>query len=378
MKKDLTRTTRGIAHFLNLKSDFEDDSDRIFSSLPLFYRIMYIDQPNPWVNQINRFDFIRLAVVSSNFKAYQLIKIGNFEYKKITPSNKVDILEIDLSDFFNSSILRTDEYEYSVQDFIMGLAYNGGIHMKPDKNIEKIEFLYENLFIKLPDLAYNITKSISKVLLEIFDEMYSLLVGDNNGHSPNINFQAKIMKAGVLLDGILFEKAYMQFPIRAKKDKGIRICLQLKLESDKISGPILYYGHRKNDSLQVGITQNSKMLIIHIMSQVKKIITYNIQDLVSTFFLLELAIYPTGEILLAINKMIKVAENVNKPIEIIDGKVILGSDLNGKNFGYFSEKTIVIQSIDKYSLTMNLGVYSLTKIDIEQKILPYNLIYREI
>jgi hypothetical protein len=55
MKKDLTRNTHGIAHFLNLKSDFKNDSDFIFNSLPLFYRIMYIDQPNPWVNQINSF-----------------------------------------------------------------------------------------------------------------------------------------------------------------------------------------------------------------------------------------------------------------------------------------------------------------------------------
>src|SRR5690554_5601921 len=122
MKKDLNRNTRGVNHYLHFKSDFKSDSNRLFDSLPLFFRIMYLDQPNPWIHQINRFDFLRLATVSSEFEYYQKIQFGDFEYRKIKPTHPKEINEIELSEFLSTSILRKEDIEYSVQEFILCLA----------------------------------------------------------------------------------------------------------------------------------------------------------------------------------------------------------------------------------------------------------------
>lgn len=379
MKKDLNRNTRGIKHYLNFKKDYEEDSDRLFDSLPLFYRIMFLDQPNPWIQQINRFDFLRLAVVSSDFNDFQKILIGNFHFKKIQPSDKKSIIELQLNDFFQSVILKSSKYEYNVQEFILCLAYNGGIHMKPDKkDEEKSNHLYKYLFIKFAEFTFEIIKSISTVLIDIFDEFYSLLSGNNDGHSPNVNFQAMIVNQGKLLDGAYFKKAFMQFPVREKKNKGIRICLNLKLlkniNSDK--NPILSYGHRLNKKFQLGIIQSREKLIIQIKISNTKTIVLDIAELLNDYFLLEVCIYPNGKVSVAINESLKKSEDLNEMVNIIDGKVILGTNLNGEKFGEFYEKMIVLQSIDKFNRTRNLGIYAMERLNIQSQIIPYNLIKR--
>lgn len=340
---------------------------------------MYLDQPNPWVNEINRFDFIRLATVSENFHAYQQIKIADFEYKRITPDSKKDIHEIKLNDFFLSNILKHKNEEFTVQEFIMTLGYNGGIHMVPDKNVDKVNLLYEALFLKQPDFCFDITMSISKVLLDIYDELYSLSVGDNNGHSPNVNYQAKIVEQGKMLDGILFERAYMQFPVRAKKNKGIRFCIEIKLTENPNKNFILSYGHRKNNGLGISIWQQQSKLISTVSATgSSKTIVVDIEDKIDKFFLLEITCYPSGKVVCAIDETLKATEELSTEISIIDGKVILGSNLNGDEFGKFFEKCLVTQSIDKTNTTRNLGVYALRKMNIVTQNIPYNMIKRKI
>lgn len=340
---------------------------------------MYLDQPNPWVNEINRFDFIRLATVSARFNAYQHVKIADFEYKRITPDSKKDILEIKLDDFFQCNILRHNNEEFTVQEFIMTLGYNGGIHMIPDKNVEKVNLLYETLFLEQPDFCFDMTMSISKVLLDIYDELYSLSVGDNNGHSPNVNYQAKIVDQGKMLDGIYFERAYMQFPVRAKKDKGIRFCIEIKLTENPNKNFILSYGHRKNEGLGISIWQQKTKLISRVSTaDSSKTIVVDIEEKFDDYFLFELTCYPSGKLVCAIGETLKATEELPTVINIIDGKVILGSNLNGDEFGKFFEKCLVTQSIDKTNNTRNLGVYALRKINIMSQNIPYNLIKRKI
>mgnify|MGYP006157213883 CR=1 FL=1 len=378
MKKDLNRNTRGVKHYLNLKQDFENESDRLFDSLPLFYRIMFLDQPNPWIQQINRFDFLRLAVVSSDFNDFQKTLIGKFLYKKIDVIDKKMILEIKLEDFFQSTILKTAEFNYTIQEFLLMLAYNGGLHMKPDKkDEEKSTYIYDNLFEEFPDFTFTLVKSISKILIEIFDEFHSLLVGNNDGHSPNSNFQAMIVKDGKLLDGIYFKRAFMQFPIRQKKNKGIRISLVIKLLSLNNSNRnhILWYGNRLNKELNIGIYQSKTKLIIQILDS--KTIVLDITKLLDMYFLLELCLYPNGKISVATNQTLNEVEDLNKNINIIDGKIILGTNLSGTHFGEFYEQMIAIQSIDKLNETRNLGIYGLKKMNIQSRRIPYNLLKRE-
>ena len=379
MKKDLNRKTRGINHYLHLKSDYKKKSERLFNSLPLFYRIMYLDQPNPWINKINRFDFIRLATVSAKFNAYQQIEIAGFEYKRISPDSKKDLLEIKLDDFFQSDILKCNDKKFTVQEFIMTLGYNGGIHMIPDKNVEKVNLLYEVLFLEQPDFCFDITMSISKVLLDIYDELYSLSIGDNNGHSSNINYQAKVVDQGRMLDGIFFEKAYMQFPIRAKKNKGIRFCIEIKLSDNPNKNFIISYGHRKSQNLKISIwQQKTKIVSMVSVADSSKTIVVDIEKKLDNYFLFEITCYPNGKIVCAIGGILKATEELPHEINIIDGKVILGSNLNGDEFGSFYEKCLVTQSIDKSNNTRNLGVYALREMNVMSQNIPYNMIKRNI
>lgn len=340
---------------------------------------MYLDQPNPWVNEINRFDFIRLATLSAKFDIYQPIKLVDFKYKRITPKSKLDTLEITLDDFFKSNILQHKNQEFTVHEFIMTLGYNGGIHMVPDKNVDKVNLLYEALFLEQPDFCFDITMSISKVLLDIYDELYSLSVGDNNGHSPNVNYQAKIVDQGQMLDGILFERAYMQFPIRAKRNKGIRFCIEIKQTENPNKNFILSYGHRKNEGLGISIWQQKTKLISKVSTAgSSKTIVVDIEDKIDKYFLLEISCYPSGKVVCAIDETLKATEDLPSEIEIIDGKVILGSNLNGDHFGKFFNKCLVTQSIDKKNNTRNLGVYSLRRMNIMTQNIPYNMIKRKI
>lgn len=340
---------------------------------------MYLDQPNPWVNQINRFDFIRLATVSDCFASYQERIISDFEYKKITPNSKKEISEIKLDDFFQSNILRHNNQEFSVQEFIMALGYNGGIHMVPDKNEEKMNLLYEALFLKEPDFCLDITKSISTVLLDIFDELYSLSVGDNNGHSRNVNYQAKIVEQGKMLEGMLFERAYMQFPIRAKRNKGIRFCIELKLLKNPNKNLILSYGHRKNDILGISIWQQQSKLIAAVSAEgSNRTIVIDLEDRIDKYFLFELTCYPDGKIVCAVDETLKETDELPTQLNIIDGKVIIGSNLNGDDFGKFYKKSLVTQSIDRINTTRNLGVYAMRKLNIVTQNIPYNMIKRKV
>jgi hypothetical protein len=340
---------------------------------------MYLDQPNPWVNEINRFDFIRLATVSAEFEHYQSIQIAEFEYKKINPGFRKDILEIKLDDFFSSNILKYKDEEFTVQEFIMTLGYNGGIHMSPDKNEEKVNLLYQELFLEQPDFCFDLAKSISKIILDIYDELYSLSVGENNGHSPNVNYQAIIVDQGKMLDGMLFDKAYMQFPIRAKKNKGIRFCIEIKLNDNPNRNFILSYGHRKNDNLNISIWQQKTKVVSKVSTKnSSKTIVVDIKEKLDDYFLFEIACYPNGKLACAIDENLKATEELKDDIQIIDGKVILGSNLEGNEFGIFQEKCLVTQSIDKSDNTRNLGVYALRRLNITPQNIPFNMIKRKI
>jgi hypothetical protein len=108
-----------------------------------------------------------------------------------------------------------------------------------------------------------------------------------------------------------------------------------------------------------------------------KTIVIDISNLLDRYFLLEICLYPNGKISIAINKTLKQVEDLNKNISIIDGKIILGSNMSGSHFGEFYEQMTIVQSIDKLNLTRNLGVYGLKKLNIQSRHIPYNLVQRE-
>lgn len=92
MKNKLNRSTRGMDKYLDLKKDYEENPSRLFDSLPLFYRIMYLDEPNPWVNEINRFDFLGLVSLSSDIEEFKCLENTGFEFKEIKLCQRNDSL----------------------------------------------------------------------------------------------------------------------------------------------------------------------------------------------------------------------------------------------------------------------------------------------
>lgn len=378
MKKSLKRTDRGISHHLNLKNDLENSDDRITTSLPLFIRIMFYDT-NPWIKQINRFDFLRLATLHKDFGKLDTAINFNISYStRIVPSDK-DRQEIALEDFFESHFISVDETLYTIKEFVFALAYNGGIHMIPDKKFEeKYTVLYESLFEKYPNVAFDITEQISKVLVQIFDEFYSLLVGSNDAHSLNAKFAPKIAEDGKILEGILFSHSYLQFPIREKEKKGIRFCVEIKIRNQMSKNIIFEYGHRENDHLKIKLFQSNKHIILEARNlKDAKILRFDLKEKATEFYKVEIALYPNGNLILAIDNFLVGKEKLEGNISIIDGKVILGSNLAGNQFGDFYEKTIVVQSIDRSNEFRVLNAYSLKKLQLLPQNISYNQLKRD-
>lgn len=378
MKKSLKRTDRGLSHYRDLKKDFESGDERISKSLPLFIRIMYYDT-NPWKKEINRFDFLRLVSLDENFGKIDSKINEKISYcSNIFPKTK-NHLEIPIENFFDSKILEVQNKTYTIKDFVFALAYNGGIHMIPDKKLEKIyNLIYEELFEKYPVIAFYITEQISQTLIQIFDELYSLLVGDNNAHSFNRNHQPKIAINGKILDGILFENAYLQFPIREKKSKGIRFCLEFKIRNNISKNKIFEYGHRENENLHIKVFQSNSFTILEVKTTNDKcILKYDLKNQINEFINLEIALYPSGQLILAINNLLVANGKIKDKISIIDGKVILGSDLSGNSFGDFFQKIITVQSIDRYNEFRVLNTYAMKRMRLLPQNIPYNQIKRD-
>ncbi|MBZ9631322.1 hypothetical protein LB465_11080 [Salegentibacter sp. LM13S] len=378
MKKSLKRTDRGLSHYRDLKKDLESSNERISKSLPLFIRIMYYDT-NPWIKQINRFDFLRLATLDKNFGIIDT-KINKWvSYcSKISPK-KADHLEISLENFFESRILKIQNKLFTVKDFVFALAYNGGIHMVPDKKFEETyNLIYEELFEKYPIIAFNLTEQISQVFVQIFDELYSILIGENNAYAFNTKFAPKIVENGKMLEGNLFEHAYLQFPIREKKSKGIRFCLEIKIRNNSSKNKIFEYGHRQNESLQIKLFQSNNFTVLDVKTTNDKCtLRYDLKDKVNEFISLEIALYPSGHLILAINNLVVANGKINDKISIIDGKVIIGSDLSGNSFGDFFEKTITAQSIDRNNDFRVLNAYAMKRLKLPPQNILYNQIKRE-
>ncbi|PTX43449.1 hypothetical protein C8P64_1977 [Christiangramia gaetbulicola] len=378
MKKSLKRIDRGLSHYRDLKKDLESEDERISKSLPLFIRIMYYDT-NPWIKQINRFDLLRLASLDEDFGQIDS-KINNqVSYcSRINPRTKT-YLEIPLNEFFESEILKIQDKLYTVKDFVFALAYNGGIHMIPDKKFEEsYNLIYEEFFEKFPIISFEITEQISKILVQIFDELYSILVGDNNAYAFNSKFAPKIAEKGKILEGSLFEHSYMQFPVREKKSKGIRFCVEFKIRGNNSKNIIFEYGHREIEDLRIKLFNSKTYVIVEVKTKNdQETLRYDLKEKISEFINLEISLYPSGHLILAINNLTVANGKVNDKISIIDGKVIMGSNLSGSNFGEFFERTITVQSIDNNNEFRVLNAYAMKKLSLQPQNIPYNQIKRE-
>ena len=296
----------------------------------------------------------------------------------LTPGNRKDRSEIPASQFFQTLVLQIDDWQFTIHKFLLGLAYNGSIHMMPTKNTDENDALYEHFFLKYPKEAYDLSREIAQALLDVFNELYSYLNGKKDGFSPNNNFQPMIVSGGKLLDGGWYKRAFMQFPVQAKKGHGIRLMCDLKLHETSENKPILNYGHREKAKLKVSVWQSGAFINsgVSLGGNRPVIGRINIGMHLNRYFDYEIAVYPSGMVSIGINGILKCSLSLKSNVNMSEGKVILGSNLDGKSFGDFFNNELIIQSIDKNDRTKNLGVFGNKILSIRPQKIPYNLIKR--
>ena len=349
-RKSLKRDVRGLSHYHSLKNDLENNSERIATSLPLFVRVMFFDQPNEWVKKINRFDFLRLACLDSEFPSIQYSLNSNVDVCANVYPRDVKYKELSLNGFFDSEIIEIGDNKITVKEFIFAVGYNGAIHMIPDQSRDtNYDLIYDSILEAETDFSYDLIIQISKVLIDIFEEYESLLNGNKDAHSRNHQFQPMNIREGKILDGIYFKRAYLQLAIILKKRKGLAIKSSIKVSTGiRKNNIILSYGHRENNDLNIRVFQNGKNLFYELSSKGEsKILKADIGQFDNTYFELEISFFPNGKTSLAINDKKFDEFDWKKELNIVDGKIIIGSNLNGSGFGEFSERELEVFTTDE-------------------------------
>lgn len=344
---------------------------------------MFLEETGQWINNINRYGFIIPLKLNEGFlkEMTELSKNLNCQLK-IQPDNHGQVV-LPSSQFLSAALVRIDRVQYTVQEFILSLAYNGVIHPFPTaKKKEKYDTIYHRFLLEFPETVHRLIVQIACVLIDIFDELDKLLNGMTDSVSRVHKFQPIIVENGQLLGGTKYCNSLSQFSINAKRKKGIRICLEIKLDQLTQNNVLMEYGHPDNSRLKISHVQNGKFLFTRVLSDKNECeIRTDISDKLGKYFKLEIAVYPKGQVVLAIDEVSARVENLSKPVEIIDGKVVLGCDLEGFRFGEFYHRMTLVQSIDLKSETRTLRYFPSPfkkPPTLYEQILDYSLVRRRI
>lgn len=154
-----------------------------------------------------------------------------------------------------------------------------------------------------------------------------------------------------------FSSSYLQLPIHKNNGCGIRICLYLQLKQFLSQGFIFTYGHRDNDNIKLSCEHaNNQMILVKTNStnnDLKRVIKVPIDESMKQEpFKLEVALYPKGQLIVAINEWLSKSEKIPCSFNIYDGKLMVGSNLDGEKRGTFLESALTVEAIDnKYRLS---------------------------
>ncbi len=341
---------RAVSLYDRLHRDFSAKSDEILNSLPQFVRMGLIESKEAWSKFVNKYDLLTLVSTSKSLEDLSDI-IGVFSIsKRITP-DKTDIQYLEEKDFRSIKIIKTRDKAFSVQDFVLSIGYHGTFHLEANERPE-LEFLYREFISKEITKSTQLTLEISEVLLNSFKEIRDKLAGNNNAYCDINSRQPMIVKAGELIkftnQGVAqrFDNSFMQIPIRGQTSRGVRICLDVELLSPIEAGYIFSYGNRRTRDF-ISLSYNSGALVVTSMISGKRenIITYKISNFVNKKSHIEVCLYPTGEMLLSIDGNIESIKIFANRFELFDGKLMIGSDLSGKNAGFFLNSCLSVEAV---------------------------------
>ncbi|WP_421976081.1 hypothetical protein [Roseivirga seohaensis] len=373
--KKFNKHTRVRDHFDRVKNHLEKGSDELVDSLPLFIRIMFLDLPNEWTLKMNKFDFILNVKLHKSYNTSIKI-IGKVKYHEfiLPQNNNCDYLSI--NEFLSSELIVLENQPYTVQDFILSIGYNGGIHLTSDQIKHKTVF--ENFIEKHESISLYLLKQIGQVVIKMYDEIFEIEKGEKLfGFSPTFKDSPMIVNGGRMLDGLYYNKSILQFPIIDSNLIGIRICLDLKLVDTSIkNGVIFQIGNRKfKENSIITLTQEGSFLIFrHVKGLEKQEIKVKVNEECNrNFSNLEFCIYPDGKALYAENFFTKFQSPTKVKIQLGFSKFCLGSDLSGIYKGKFYNSTLIIQSITKENIMRPLISTSIRKL---LKVTPIQLSYQ--
>ncbi|WP_421947412.1 hypothetical protein [Phaeodactylibacter xiamenensis] len=355
----------------------KQESKRLYDSLPLFVRIMFLDHPSTWLEEINKFDFFTLISVAPEYDLLIDLSPNQKMVQVLYPYGK-EKMHIRLSDFLSLNIIEINGIFYTIKDFCLSLAYNGGLHMIPLE--QKHEIIYEEFFIKHEDHAWRLVKQVANCFVDLFSFYEEVLGSLRDGYSFHEGYQPKVIENGKTLEGMQFSNSCMQFAIKRSRRRGIRICMEIRLKNKNSNELLLEFGHRKRSGKIFSIKTSGKFLLFQVSKSNKKMkaIKWKIEeDIYQKFYLLEFAIYPSGTFLFAANNYLKCIDKIGSTFDILIGRLCLGCDLELKEFGSFMVKKIIIQSIDRQHRTLDLNVVGLDEIKTKSLQIPPQIIKRE-
>lgn len=378
-KNKFNRAEQGLRHYKELKKSFDDENiEQLTRNLPLFIRIFFHDRPH-WVKEMNRFDLCNRIYINKNYleKRDYMNDIRVSTHLKF--DKRADTSVITIEEFLDLIIIETVKFKYTVKEFLFGLAYNGILHMQPSgDSSEKNNYLYEVVLDKYEPLVELFLKQITEVILPLFDYYFQVL---NPNYQKSFKSAALNLSPKLIIDSdrktaiCYFNNSYMELPIWAKKNKGIRIALEIKLKSFKIAENkhICMYKSTNNE-LTIKLIQNTMAFIyIVIIKGVTKSINltgFGLDD----FIKLEICLYPNGELVVAKNGIMNNHFHFNQRIDLLDGKFILGSNYQITKFSDFYLKQCILQTVEEFSYLRDIGDFALFKLRKTINCLPSKIL----
>lgn len=391
------KNERGLSLYKQIKIDSEANSENIFTSLPLFIRIVLLEHSSWKYEQFNKYDLLNPFVVDYDFP--KLITLSsrisyckNIKYTQ----GKCQPKYIKVYDFLREKFLIIENTEYTIQDFVFSIAYNGSLHMDSGVEAERQKYskIYTNFAEAYNDLAFTIFSDIASCFVQSFQEVYETfcesrnLMSSEHHHQPTIASEGKIIEENGEI-ATYYSNAYSQVGIdkfTGFSGLGIRFCLQLKLfdnpGNDKYH--IFCYGNRKNiDSPRISCYQSQNRIFITAKCQssnksAQMIIPVE-NFMLNSLFWLEVSLYSKGFFIVAINEMLKKHEQLNESFSIYDGKVIVGASLEGNMFGKIILSKLLIESIDRLEYTEKISIFALKEVrGYAKRSLPHMLVKRPI
>jgi len=355
---------RGLQRYIQLGRDIKDQSERLFDSLPLFVRIVMTEKggSSRW-KEFNKFDLINPVQLDDGFgKRTSVFNDYRFDSKIFyQPGSGKKQKLLSCSEFLQAVLLKTPSDAFSVQEFILSIAYHRGIHNSRDD--PRLTILYNDFIIPNHEISFSLLIDVARTLYDAFEEVFLKFSLDNNFFTREHGFQPQTVENGKIIrapgtgqPAIRFNRSYLQGPIRACMSHGLRISTKLSLlEKSKKTRFLFAYGHREKRTPSISCMYAGDQLIATASSvqgneskSLKTRITPILQD---SLFILEVALYPTGEFILGINEKLIESSSINTSFSVYNGKFILGADLDGVRNGSFLQAELSIENITKQGWT---------------------------